>query len=83
MGELQSALDALAAEDLFALPPGAVLDRTTMLLTLVNRANAELTRTVRYADATGACEHDGKKTPQSWLRGHGHLTATEAGRLVR
>jgi hypothetical protein len=83
VGELQSAIDALAAEDLFALPPGAVLDRTGMLLQLVNRANAELTRTVRHADATGACEHDGKKTAQSWLRGHGHLTAAEAGRLVR
>jgi hypothetical protein len=83
VGELQSALDVLAAEDLFALPPAAVLDRTGMLLQLVNRANAELTRTVRHADATGACEHDGKKTAQSWLRGHGHLTAAEAGRMVR
>ncbi len=83
MGELQSALDALAAEDLFALPPGAVLDRTAELLRLVNQASAELTRTVRHADATGACEHDGKQTIASWLRGHGHLTAGEAGRLVR
>ncbi|WP_138732727.1 HNH endonuclease signature motif containing protein [Modestobacter excelsi] len=83
MGELQSALDALAAEDLFALPPGAVLDRATLLVTVVNRANAELTRTVRHADSTGAAEHDGKKTVASWLRGHGHLTAGEAGRLVR
>jgi hypothetical protein len=83
VGELQSALDALAAEDLFALPPGAVLDRTAALLTLVNRATAELTRTVRHADATGAAEHDGKKSMQPWLRGHGHLTAGEAGRLVR
>ncbi|WP_138758389.1 HNH endonuclease signature motif containing protein [Modestobacter altitudinis] len=83
MGELQSALDALAAEDLFALPAGAVLDRATLLMTVVNRATAELTRTVRHADATGAAEHDGKKTMPSWLRGHGHLSAGEAGRLVR
>ncbi|WP_138735641.1 HNH endonuclease signature motif containing protein [Modestobacter excelsi] len=83
MGELQSALDALAAEDLFALPPGAVLDRATLLLTVVNRATAELTRTVRHADRTQAAEHDGTKTVASWLRGHGHLTAGEAGRLVR
>ncbi|WP_246078947.1 DUF222 domain-containing protein, partial [Modestobacter excelsi] len=65
------------------LPPGAVLDRATLLLTVVNRANAELTRTVRHADSTGAAEHDGKKTVASWLRGHGHLTAGDAGRLVR
>src|SRR5919107_2290510 len=55
----------------------------TALLQLANRVAAELTRTVRHADATGACEHDGKKTAQSWLRGHGHLTVGEAGRLVR
>ncbi|CCH86756.1 HNH endonuclease [Modestobacter italicus] len=83
MGELQSALDALAAEDLFSLPPGAVLARTAALLQLANRVAAELTRTVRHADATGAAEHDGKKTAQSWLRGHGHLTPGEAGRMVR
>jgi hypothetical protein len=83
VGELQSAIDALAAEDLFALPPGAVLDRTALLLRVINSANAELTRTVRHVDATGAAEHDGKKTAQSWLRGHGHLTAAEAGRVVR
>jgi hypothetical protein len=83
VGELQSALDALAAEDLFALPPGAVLDRTTALLRLANQVTAELTRTVRHADSTQACEHDGKKSMASWLRGHGHLTAGEAGRVVR
>ncbi|WP_269454084.1 DUF222 domain-containing protein [Modestobacter italicus] len=80
---MQSALDALAAQDLFALPSGAVLARTAALLQLANRVAAELTRTVRHADATGAAEHDGKKTIASWLRGHGHLTPGEAGRVVR
>ncbi|CCH89467.1 HNH endonuclease [Modestobacter italicus] len=83
MGELQSALDALAAEDLFVFAPGAVLDRATLLLRVINSATAELTRTMRHVDATGAAEHDGKKTAQSWLRGHGHLTPAEAGRMVR
>ena len=82
MGEWESALDALAAEDLHALTAGQALDRTTMLLQLVNRATAELTRTVRHADCTQACEHDGLKTMPSWLRGHGHLSPAEAGRLV-
>ena len=78
MGELLSALDALAAEDLHALFGPALLDRTAMLLTVVNRAQAELTRTVREADVMNASEHDGLKTMTSWLRGHGHLSPRAA-----
>ena len=37
MGELSSALDALAAEDLHSLFGPALLDRTTMLLVVRNR----------------------------------------------
>ena len=82
MGELTSALDALAADDLHALSDGQVLDRTTSLVQLVNRATAELTRTVRHAELTQAAEHDGQKTMQSWLRGHGRLSPGVASRIV-
>jgi hypothetical protein len=83
VGELQSALDALAAEDLHGLSDGQVLDRTALLVAVVNRANAELTRTVRHADITSAVEHDGLKGPRSWLIGHVRLSPAEASRLVR
>ncbi len=83
MGELQSAIDALAAEDLTSLPGPALLERLGPLLVLQNRIAAEVTRTVRRCELTGAAEHDGKKTMASLLRGHGHLTAGEAGRVVR
>src|SRR3954454_21159144 len=83
MSELQSVLDALAAEDLHALSGGAVLDRVALLVAVQNRIAAELTRTVRHADTTQAVEHDGLKSMQSWLRGHGHLSPAEAARLVR
>jgi hypothetical protein len=83
VGELQSAVDALAAEDLTPLPGPALLERLGPLLVLQNRIAAEITRTIRRCELTGAAEHDGKKTMASWLRGHGHLTAGEAGRLVR
>ena len=83
MGELSSALDALAAEDLHDLSEGQVLDRVALLVAVVNRANAELTRTVRHAENTQACEHDGLKSIRSWLIGHPRLSAREAGRLVR
>ena len=47
MGELESALDALAAEDLEALVAPQLLDRTSALVRAANRIMAELTRTVR------------------------------------
>ncbi|MCZ2815215.1 HNH endonuclease signature motif containing protein [Modestobacter sp. VKM Ac-2984] len=83
MSELQSALDALAAEDLHELTDGAVLDRTTLLVQLGNRVAAELTRTVRHAETTQAAEYDGLKSMRSWLIGHPRLSQTEASRVVR
>jgi len=82
VGELMSALDALAAEDLHAMFAPALLERTRMLLAVRNRIEAELTRTVREADVMQASEHDGLKTMASWLRGHGHLSPAAASRLV-
>nr|WP_243851035.1 HNH endonuclease signature motif containing protein [Modestobacter marinus] len=78
-----SALDALGADDLHALTDGQVLDRTAMLVQVVNRASAELTRTVRCADATQAAEHDGLKSMRSWLIGHARLAPAEASRILR
>src|SRR3954454_24964245 len=83
MSELRSVLDSLAADDLHQLSDGAVLDRVALLVAVQNRIAAELTRTVRHADTTQAVEHDGLKSMQSWLRGHGHLSPAEAARLVR
>jgi hypothetical protein len=83
MGELMSALDALAADDLHALFGPALLDRTAVLLTARNRIEAELTRTVREAEVMQAAEHDGLKTMASWLAGHAHLSRGAATRLVR
>ena len=47
MGELQSAVDALAAEDLKPLFGPQLLDRLGPLLVLQNRPPAEIVRTVR------------------------------------
>ena len=83
MSELRSALDALAVDDLHALPVGALLERTADLVEFVNRASAELTRTVRHADVVGAAEHDGLRTMQSLLRGHHHFSTGAAAAVVR
>ena len=83
MGELQSVLDVLAAEDLSPLFGPALLDELRPLLEARNRLDAQITRRVRECEVTGAAEHDGMKSMQSWLRVHGHLSAAEAGRVVR
>ncbi|KQS59821.1 endonuclease [Geodermatophilus sp. Leaf369] len=83
MSELRSALDALAVDDLHAVPDGALLERTADLVEFINRASAELTRTVRHADVVGAAEHDGLRTMQSLLRGHHHFSSGAAAAVVR
>ena len=82
MGELESALDALAAEDLDGLVAPRLLDRTAVLTRAANRIMAELTRTVRRCEVTQAAEHDGLRSMSSWLRGHVRLSAREVGRLI-
>jgi hypothetical protein len=81
--ELLAALDALAADDLAPLFGPALLERLRPLLVAQNRLAAEIARTVRECEASGAAEHDGLKTMGSWLRGHGHLCDAEAARVVR
>jgi Domain of unknown function (DUF222) len=83
MGELRSALDALAADDLHTLVAPQLLDRTAELVRARNRIDAELARTVRVADCAQASEHDGAKTMRSWLRGHARLSPAAAGQVVR
>jgi hypothetical protein len=81
--ELAAALDALAAEDLTPLFGPALLERLRPLLAAQNRLAAEIARTVRECEVSGAAEHDGLKTMPSWLRGHGHLSTAQAARVVR
>ncbi|MGY1841981.1 DUF222 domain-containing protein [Modestobacter sp. SYSU DS0875] len=83
MSELQSALDALAADDLQAFGDGELLDRVGELVRLQNRAAAELARTVRACELAQSPERDGLASMRSWLIGHRRLSAGEAGRVVR
>jgi hypothetical protein len=83
VSELQSAMDALAAEDLHGLTNGQTLDRTAGLVQLANRVAAELTRTVRHGELTQAAEHDGMRTMRSWLIGHARLASNDASTIVR
>ena len=65
MDELTAVLDALAAEDLAPLFGPALLDRLRPLLAAQNRLAAEVARTVREAELSGAPEVDGLKTMTS------------------
>ena len=82
MACLDGVLEALAAEDLKSSFGPAVIERTGSLVVAKNRLDAELARTVREGELTQACEHDGKATMASWLRGHHRLSPRETGRLV-
>ncbi|SDO45573.1 HNH endonuclease signature motif containing protein [Geodermatophilus sp. DSM 45219] len=83
MDELLASLDALAGEDLAPLFGPALLERLGPLLVAQNRIAAEVARTVRECEVSGAAEHDGLKTMGSWLRGHGHLSDAQAAGVVR
>jgi hypothetical protein len=82
VGELASAIDLPAADDLPGLPAPALLDRLAGLLREHNRMAAEIARTVRACETAGAAEFDGLKSMASWLRGHAHLSHREAREVV-
>ncbi|MGY1662506.1 DUF222 domain-containing protein, partial [Geodermatophilus sp. SYSU D00705] len=83
MDGLPSVLDAVVGEELAPLGAAELLDRLRGLLVASNRLAAEVVRTVRACEVSGAAEHDGLTSMQSWLRGHGRLSPAEAGRVVR
>ncbi|SEL39102.1 protein of unknown function, partial [Blastococcus sp. DSM 46786] len=79
---LVAALDDLAAQDLTAAFGPQLIDRLGPLLAAGNRLSAEIARTVRQGELTGAAEHDGQKTMASWLCGHARVSPAAAFRLV-
>jgi hypothetical protein len=82
LADLERALDRVAGQDLKAMFGPQVLDLARRLLTAKNRLDAQLARTVREGELTQASDHDGAKTMQSWVRGHGRLSDSAASRLV-
>ncbi|MBM7806640.1 hypothetical protein JOD57_002477 [Geodermatophilus bullaregiensis] len=83
VGALLAAIDDLADDDLHAMLGPQLNERLRGLLTASNKLAAHLARVVRQGELAQAPEHDGLKSMASWLRGHGHLSDTDASRLVR
>ncbi|RBY89873.1 hypothetical protein DQ240_02920 [Blastococcus sp. TF02A-26] len=71
-----------AGGDPHALSDVALLAEVAELVAERNRVEARLTAAVRAADARSACEADGLKTMQSWLRTHGGLRPSSAAAPV-
>ena len=69
--------------DPHAFTDGELLAEVAELITARNRVEARLTAVVRVADARSACEHDGLRTMQSWLRTHAGLKPSAAAGLVQ
>jgi hypothetical protein len=65
VGEVQSALDALAADELTSMFGPQLLEQLRPLLVARNRMDAEIARIVRQCELTRAAECDGLKTIQS------------------
>ena len=82
LGRLSAALDDLADEDLSGRFGPQLLDRLRPLLVVSNQLAAEVARTVRECELTGAVEHDGLASMASWLRGHARCSPGAAARLV-
>jgi hypothetical protein len=82
MGELASALDGLAADDLPGMLGPELLERLAELLRAQNRIAAEVARTVRQCELADAAEWDGLRSMASWLRGHGRLSMRAAREVV-
>jgi hypothetical protein len=82
LADLEHASDRVAEQNLKGLFGPQVLEWTQRLLRSRNRLDAQVARSVREGELTQAAEHDGKKTMQSWLRGHGRLSPSTAHRLV-
>src|SRR3954467_15965478 len=74
--------DEVPEADLHALSGPQLLDRMRELVEVINRAQAQLARTVRTAENRQAFEHDGMTSAQSWLRGHCRLSVSAASQVV-
>jgi len=82
VGNLQSAIDELAAEDLHALGGAALGDSIVELGADIERLQAERLRRVAVFDGLGAAAATGARSTAAWLRHHCRVGAGQAADLV-
>jgi hypothetical protein len=67
MSELMSVIDHLAAEDLHAMAEPTLLERTESMITLRDRLDAELARSLQALDVRQVTVSECARTTRSWL----------------
>jgi Domain of unknown function (DUF222) len=67
VSELMSVIDALAVEDLHAMAEPTLLERTESLITLRDRLDAELSRSLQALDVRQVTVSECGRTTKSWL----------------
>jgi Domain of unknown function (DUF222) len=83
MGNLQSAIDELATEDLQLAGPVAVAESLVEEFRQVERLQADALRRLAFVDASGAWAHEGSLSTQAWLRRHCRMAPGAAAERVR
>jgi hypothetical protein len=83
MGNLQSAIDELATEDLRLAGPVAVAESLVEEFRQVERLQADALRRLAFVDASGAWAHEGSLSTQAWLRRHCRMAPGAAAERVR
>jgi hypothetical protein len=77
------ATESLPGTDPVTLAEDELADRVLALPAAQNRIAAELTRTVRVAEARQLPEREGLTSMTNWLVGHARMQPRAASRLVR
>jgi hypothetical protein len=82
VGNLASAIDELAADDLDGIPTAALGDEVVELTRQRERIEAQLLRRLQRFDASGAWADDGSLSTQAWLRRHCRMASGAAAERV-
>ena len=82
MSELRSAIDALAALDVHAMPEPTLLVELEELLTAKDRLDGVIAVHLQAADVRGVTVNECGRSTRSWLVEDQHLSPEEAGRRM-
>jgi hypothetical protein len=83
MGNLRSAIDELAAEDLTTVPAMRIADDALEQFRESERLHAQALRRLAAVDASGVWADDGSLSSKAWLRRHGRMTPGAAAEQMR
>jgi hypothetical protein len=83
VGELDTAIDGLAAVDVDGMGASVLGAHIRRLMTARDRLDGQIGRALQVFDARGYGESDGAASTASWLRGRSHISGAEASARVK